>query len=242
MRRPGLQCRPSDPPHTGIRPVLELQDLEAWRDDRCLFGALSLSLPAGGVVQVGGANGVGKTTLLQLVAGLAPLSRGRVCWRGRDRDHDPAAFLRELLFLGHLPGIKAALTVAENLRFLAAARGLAPDDAAIAAALARVRLDGHEDSLAGHLSAGQKRRVALARLFTEPVPLWLLDEPFTAIDREGVAGLEGWIADHAEAGGLVMLTTHHALALRCPLQQLQLLPAYDDDADGDDACADGAPT
>lgn len=209
--------------------VLDLQDLEAWRDDRCLFRALSLTLRAGEVLRVAGPNGVGKTTLLQLIAGLAPLHAGDIRWRGQSRATDEQVFRQELLFLGHLPGLKAMLTVAENLQFLAALRGQPLSDDRLVAALARVRLQGYEDSPVAQLSAGQKRRVALARLFTERVPLWLLDEPFTAIDREGVADLEGWLADHAEAGGLVLLTTHHDLHLRCPLRQLDLQAPADEE-------------
>lgn len=210
--------------------VLELQDLEAWRDDRCLFRALSCTLRPGEVLRVAGANGAGKTTLLQIVAGLAPLQAGSLRWRDLARDDDEQAFRRELLFLGHLPGLKAMLTVAENLRFLAALRGQPLSDDRLVSALARVRLAGYDDSPVAQLSAGQKRRVALARLFTEDAPLWLLDEPFTAIDREGVAELEGWLADHAEAGGLVLLTTHHDLRLRCPLRQLDIQPPADEEA------------
>jgi len=219
--------------------VLDLHQLEVWRDDRCLFSGLSASLRPGDVLQVCGPNGAGKTTLLHLVAGLGGSWRGEVRWRGQARERDPEAFRRGLLFIGHLPGIKATLTVAENLRFLAACRGRAPDDAALAAALARVGLGGYEDCPCAQLSAGQRRRVALARLFTEPVPLWVLDEPFTAIDQQGVAALEGWIADHAAAGGMVLLTTHHALSLRCGLSQLALTPPPDDAGD-DDAGEDAA--
>lgn len=209
--------------------VLDLQDLEAWRDDRCLFRALSCTLRPGEVLRIAGPNGVGKTTLLQIVAGLAPLQAGGVRWRDLARDDDEQAFRRELLFLGHLPGLKAMLTVAENLRFLAALRGQPLSDDRLVSALARVRLAGYDDSPVAQLSAGQKRRVALARLFTEDAPLWILDEPFTAIDREGVAELEGWLADHAGAGGLVLLTTHHDLRLRCPLRQLDIQPPADDE-------------
>ena len=209
--------------------MLDLHQLEVWRDDRCLFSGLSATLRPGDVLQVCGPNGAGKTTLLHLVAGLGRASRGEIHWQEHPREHDAEDFQRNLLFLGHLPGIKAALTVAENLSFLAACRGLTLDDAVLAEALSRVGLAGYEDSPCGQLSAGQKRRVALARLFTEPVPLWILDEPFTAIDQQGVAELEGWIADHAARGGMVLLTTHHVLSLRCPLQRLPLSPP--DDAD-----------
>lgn len=200
--------------------MLQLQDLEAWRDDRCLFRQLSCTVSPGEVLRVAGPNGAGKTTLLQLVAGLSSLQGGRIGWQGVWCDEDSLPMRRDQLYLGHLPGIKAVLTVAENLRALAACAGRALTAQALSEALARVGLAGYEDTPAAWLSAGQKRRVALARLFTEPCRLWLLDEPFTAIDRDGVRDLEGWIADHAEAGGVVLLTTHHALSLRLPAREL----------------------
>lgn len=208
--------------------MLELRDLHAWRDDRCLFSHLSAVVHPGDVIQVTGANGVGKTTLLHGVAGLSDRHKGRIYWAGEAVSDSRDDYLRNLLFIGHLPGVKALLTVAENLQVLAQWRGITLSDATLAAALLKVSLSGYEDCPVAQLSAGQKRRVALARLFTEPVPLWILDEPFTAIDQAGVQELEGWIADHAAAGGMVLLTTHHVLNLRCPLRQLVLVPAHDD--------------
>lgn len=205
--------------------MLELQNLEAWRDDRCLYQALSLSLQPGQVGHIMGPNGVGKTTLLKQIAGLNAFMSGRVRWRDAQVSDDPQRFQQELLFLGHLAGLKSALTVAENLQALAACRGMVLSANQLEAALERVGLTGYDDVLVAQLSAGQKRRVALARLFTESPLLWLLDEPFTAIDQAGVAELEGWLADHAERGGMVLLTTHHRLSLRCPITPIELIPA-----------------
>lgn len=205
--------------------MLELQNLEAWRDDRCLYQALSFVLQPGQAAQVRGPNGVGKTTLLKQVAGLSSLMSGEIRWRRAAVTANRQAFQRDVLFLGHLAGIKSALTVAENLHALAACRGGPLGDDRLATALDRVGLSGYDDALVAQLSAGQKRRVALARLFTEAPPLWLLDEPFTAIDQAGVAELEGWLADHVEGGGMVMLTTHHRLDLRCPVLPVDLVAA-----------------
>jgi len=205
--------------------VLELQNLEAWRDDRCLYQALSLSLQPGQVGHIMGPNGVGKTTLLKQIAGLNAFMSGRVRWRDAQVSDDPQRYQQELLFLGHLAGLKSALTVAENLQALAVCRGMVLSANQLEAALERVGLTGYDDVLVAQLSAGQKRRVALARLFTESPLLWLLDEPFTAIDQAGVAELEGWLADHAERGGMVLLTTHHRLSLRCPITPIELIPA-----------------
>ena len=203
--------------------MLELQNLEAWRDDRCLYQALSFVLQPGQVAQVLGPNGVGKTTLLKQIAGLSSLMAGDVRWQNLSVAADRQRFQRDVLFLGHLAGIKSALTVTENLQMLAACRGEALSDDRLATALGRVGLSGYDDALVAQLSAGQKRRVALARLFTEAPVLWLLDEPFTAIDQAGVSELEGWLADHVEQGGMVMLTTHHRLNLRCPVLPVELV-------------------
>jgi heme exporter protein A len=205
--------------------VLELQNLDAWRDDRCLYQALSLTLRPGQVAQIMGPNGVGKTTLLKQIAGLSHFMSGDIRWKNQPVSADLQQFQRDVLFLGHLAGIKSALTVAENLNILAACRGRRLTVNRLDSALGQVGLRGYDDTPVAQLSAGQKRRVALARLFTEAPLLWLLDEPFTAIDQTGVCELEGWLADHAEQGGMVLLTTHHRLTLRCPVIPIELIPA-----------------
>lgn len=202
--------------------VLRVQGLTAWRDDRCLYREVTLALPAGAVMQIRGPNGAGKTTLLKHIAGLSGRRPHQVSWNGIDSYRDRDNFVKNTLYLGHLAGIKSALSVAENLTALAACRGLMLSADAIAEALHQVRLGGYAEIPCHQLSAGQLRRVALARLFTEPVPLWLLDEPFTAIDQAGVRELEGVLAAHSALGGVVLLTTHHALTLSCPLAYLDL--------------------
>lgn len=204
--------------------VLRVQGLSAWRDDRCLYRDVDLTLVAGTVIQIRGPNGAGKTTLIKHIAGLSGRRSGQVSWADTDSTEDCDAFKQNMLYLGHLPGVKSALTVAENLKALAACRAILLTDSAISEALLSVRLEGYGDMPCHQLSAGQLRRVALARLFTEPVPLWLLDEPFTAIDQTGVRELEGWLAVHSKQGGVVVLTTHHPLALNCPLHFLDLEP------------------
>lgn len=208
--------------------MLRVQGLTAWRDDRCLYRDVDLSLPAGTVMQIRGPNGAGKTTLLKHIAGLSGRRAGQVSWAYSDSHDDRDAFTQHMLYLGHLPGVKSALTVAENLQALAACRGIDLSAQTISQALTSVRLGGYDDMPCHQLSAGQLRRVALARLFTEPVPLWLLDEPFTAIDQAGVRELEGWLAAHSEQGGVVLLTTHHPLALKCPLQHFDLEPIIEE--------------
>ena len=202
--------------------MLDARQLQASRDDRVLFTGLDFRLAPGEVLQVAGPNGAGKTTLLAGIAGLFALDRGTLSWQGRPVDDDPAAFLRAMTWLGHQSGLKLMLTPRENLDWLSRLRGMAPDRAAVEAALETTGLYGYEDVPLARLSAGQRRRAALARLFVEQSPLWVLDEPFTAIDRQGVAELEGWLRAHAAAGGMVLLTTHHEFAPGFPVSRLDV--------------------
>lgn len=202
-------------------PLLELRDLYCERDDVPLFAPLSLALRGGELMQLEGANGVGKTTLLRCLCGLSSRYRGEMRWRGAALERHRTEFAAESIFLGHATGLKAALNCRENLLWWAGLRGL---DARgeVEAALERVGLAGYEDSPCYQLSAGQQRRVALARLFLARAPLWILDEPFTAIDRQGVKELEGWLTAQADAGGAVLLTTHQSLSLPRPLLKVPL--------------------
>jgi heme exporter protein A len=183
-------------------PLLSASGLALERGGRQLFRGLSVAVRPGQLVQVEGANGAGKTSLLRILAGLS-----RHGFDGRVTRSAP------LLFLGHQPAVKGLLTARENLRWHPAGEG-SHDDAAIEAALAAVGLYGYEDVPAHSLSAGQHRRVSLARLYLSTSPLWLLDEPFTAIDRDGVAALQALFVSHAERGGAVLFTSHQPLAVR----------------------------
>lgn len=192
-------------------PLLELRDVVCERDDQALFAPVSLTLRAGDVLQLEGPNGIGKTSLLRCLVGLSSRSQGDLLWRGRPLARERADFAADSLFLGHATGLKAALSARENLLWWAGVRGFGAP--AADSALAKVGLAGYEDSPCYQLSAGQQRRVALARLFLHPAALWILDEPFTAIDRHGAAELEGWLAAQAAGGGAVLLTTHQPLEL-----------------------------
>ncbi len=202
--------------------MLSLENLAVERGDFRLFEDLNLELPPGSLVQVVGPNGAGKTSLLAAVAGLLPMASGRVCWNHREVKLDRSIFAANFSYLGHAAGLKAALTPLENLQFLMALRDHQPSIKAVMQALAEIGLSGYEHTPLINLSAGQKRRVALARLSMEASPLWILDEPFTAIDRQGVVELEQQLHQHAEAGGMVLFTTHHEMTPNRLLQVLDL--------------------
>ncbi|MBJ2248481.1 cytochrome c biogenesis heme-transporting ATPase CcmA [Pseudomonas haemolytica] len=192
-------------------PLLEAVALACERDLRLLFEQLELRLAGGDMVQISGPNGSGKTSLLRLLAGLMQPTAGAVRLNGKPLHEQRSELARNLIWIGHAAGIKDVLTAEENLSWLSALHHPASRDA-IWQALAMVGLKGFEDVPCHTLSAGQQRRVALARLYLPGAPLWILDEPFTALDKQGVAQLEEHLAQHCEKGGLVVLTTHHTLA------------------------------
>jgi heme exporter protein A len=191
------------------------------RDERVLFSHLDFSIAAGEVLQVQGANGSGKTTLLRILCGLNPDYLGEIFWEGQDVQNIRETFNSHMFYLGHSPAINKTLTPLQNLRWYCASHGFS-DDAAILAALAELGLAGYENIPCHQMSAGQQRRVSLARLLLSQARLWILDEPFTALDKQGVVELEGRIAAKVQAGGAVILTTHHALQLNCPLRVINL--------------------
>jgi heme exporter protein A len=199
---------------------LTADNLQLWRGEQHVLRGVCLAAAGGQCLQVTGANGAGKTTLLRALCGLVPLEQGRVCWRGRDILEDPAWFHSELNYLGHDNGLKADLTVTENLHYAAALRRrVQPRE--IAAALGRVGVAEAGAQLLRHLSAGQRRRVALARLMLTGGSLWVLDEPGSNLDERGQALLAGLIEAHLGAGGAAVVATHRMLEL--PAAQLQSL-------------------
>ncbi|WP_210395709.1 cytochrome c biogenesis heme-transporting ATPase CcmA [Motiliproteus sediminis] len=202
-------------------PLLEANNLFCERDERVLFEQLSFTLNAGEILQVEGPNGSGKTTLLRILAGLSTAFEGELSWKGEPMSDVRDDFRASMLYFGHLPGVKATLTAEENLRWYCAVHPLTRIEG-VHEALAKVGLRGYEDVPCHSLSAGQNRRVSLARLYFSEAPLWVLDEPFTAIDKRGVAEKEALIAAHAAKGGSVILTTHHELAIRDNVRQLAL--------------------
>ncbi len=193
-------------------PLIQLEALSCERDERVLFSGLDLAVSAGDVIQIEGPNGSGKTTLLRVLTTTSADFSGEIRWLGQPLSRVRLDYLNNLLYIGHLPGIKKGLTPLENLRWFC---GLNQGHQRLSMeeALAAVGLAGYEDVPCFQLSAGQNRRVALARLYLTPARVWILDEPFTAIDKQGVANLEQLMAEHAAGGGCVVLTTHQELDL-----------------------------
>jgi len=196
----------------------EGRDLTCLRGARVVFADLSFAVPAGGALVLVGPNGSGKSSLLRLMAGLSRPFAGGLFWNGGPVTDEPDAHRTRLRYVGHLDAVKPALTAAENLAVWAGVAGTGGGVARDAAATALDRMGlGHLADVPGrYLSAGQKRRVNLARLLLAPAPLWLLDEPTTALDRASVARFAALIAEHREGGGMVVLSTHTDLDLSAP--------------------------
>ena len=192
---------------------LTVEHLQCIRDDRVLFDDLNFSLSAGQLLQIEGRNGSGKTSLLRILCGLTLPTEGTVSWKTQDIQNIKSNYWASLTYIGHANGIKADLTPLENL---AMARALAatPTSIDLATALEQVGLYGFEDIPTRTLSAGQQRRVALARLLVSYTPLWILDEPFTALDKTAIGLIEEWLDAHAKRGGAAILTSHHTV--NCP--------------------------
>ncbi|GAB0116801.1 heme ABC exporter ATP-binding protein CcmA [Acidisoma sp. 7E03] len=188
--------------------MLEARDLAAFRGTRLVFEGMSFALQPGEALILEGENGAGKTTLLRLLAGFVPMAAGTLLWQGAEAFEDRVAHGRRIGWLGHQDAVKPGLSVMENLeswgRGGAAARG---------AALEAVGLGDFAEVPGRMLSAGQRHRVAIARLLLAEAPLWLLDEPTTALDRASIARLGALLAEHRAAGGLVVAATHLDLPL-----------------------------
>lgn len=193
-------------------PLIELKQLACERDGRTLFSNLNYQARSGDIVQVLGPNGSGKTTLLRIITGISNDFEGELYWQGSPMAKASLDFHNHLLYIGHLPAIQRSLTAEENLRWFSGLdRG--HQQISISDALREVGLAGYDDVPCHQLSAGQLRRVALARLVLTPALLWILDEPFTAVDAKGVERLRSLIQEHASGGGVVILTTHQDPAI-----------------------------
>ncbi|MEZ5541592.1 MAG: cytochrome c biogenesis heme-transporting ATPase CcmA [Pseudomonadota bacterium] len=192
--------------------MLAARELECIRDDRTLFRDLDFRLEAGEALLLEGRNGSGKTSLLRILCGIRLPDAGMITWCGTDIARLGADYHQHTAYVGHRDGIKLDLTPLENL---AMARALGrPSDMTLSAALARVDLYGFEDVPTRNLSAGQQRRLALARLLVTDATLWILDEPFTSLDVHGIQVIEELLDAHTQAGGMIAVTSHHAVNLQ----------------------------
>lgn len=193
--------------------MLSAHGLTCVRGERQLFARLDLAVDAGEWLHVRGENGAGKTSLLRLLAGLSHPVEGEIRWCGKPIGHADSHYRQNLLFFGHHGALKEDLTARENLEFAAAMDGVELQEFHAMAALYRFGLKGREDLPVRVLSAGQKRRVMLARLATRNAKLWVLDEPFTALDVKAVDLLATLIGEHLAGGGMAVLTSHQTLPL-----------------------------
>ena len=191
--------------------MLEISNLACSRGDHLLFSDLNFSLSVGELLQVQGANGSGKTSLLRTLCGFMMPVAGEIRWRGQNIRELGDAFYAEMIYLGHLNAIKDELNALENLRISAGLAGCKVDDKQVIAALRRLGLRGRETLPVKVLSQGQRRRVALARLLLSNASLWILDEPLTALDVGAVGLMQELIGEHLENNGMVIYTTHQPL-------------------------------
>jgi len=191
-------------------PALNAQDLTCIRNDRTLFSGLSFKLGPSQALVLEGRNGSGKTSLLHILCGTRRPEQGHVSWGGENISELGSQYHADMAYLGHKDGVKHDLTLLENLS-IAKSLGNSDSSARPEQALAELELSGYEDVPAGNLSAGQRRRLALSRLLLSRAPLWILDEPFTSLDRHGIKIVEQLIGRHLSAGGMLAMTSHHAV-------------------------------
>lgn len=203
-------------------PLLSVENLAFERDDSCLFSGANFSVDGGDILQIEGANGSGKTTLLRLLTGSLQPSAGEISYLGQSLSQCRYNYLSDMLYIGHQPAVTLNLSAEENLRWMIATSAQS-NTLSIEEALTQVGLAGYSDIPCYALSAGQHRRVALARLLISEARLWYLDEPFTSIDKQGVAFLQSCLQQHRAKGGAVILSTHQDLALT-GLRKYKLLP------------------
>jgi heme exporter protein A len=195
---------------TQAQPQLEARAVHLWRGEKHLLRGVSFALSSGELLQVVGPNGVGKTSLLRCVAGLLPTESGEIVWRGRQLPAGTDDFHQQLAYLAHVNGLKSDLTALENLHYgVAVRRAVSTDE--LRDTLQQLQIAACADLPVRALSAGQKRRVALARVMLTRAALWILDEPITNLDAAGIALFESRIAEHMRSGGMILTAAHQLL-------------------------------
>lgn len=206
-----------------MNPGLELCNLQCCRGDRLLFDSLDAQTLPGQMLKVSGPNGAGKTSLLRMICGLLAPAEGKILWQGKTPSSMREEFGRQLVYIGHATATKDDLTALENLRISAVLGGTRISTDSGKAALTTVGLGRHIATPAGLLSQGQRRRLALARLAVSPASrLWVLDEPFTALDTAATQWLSALLLTHARQGGITVLTSHHDVPLDPAIRQIQV--------------------
>jgi heme exporter protein A len=196
-----------------IKPLFEARGLQCIRDDRVLFEDLSFRINLGEALVLEGRNGSGKTSLLRILCGIRLPESGEIHWDGADIFKLGPEYREHIAYLGHKDGHKPDLTPLENLR-IAQGLGKSKDDISLEEALDQVGLFGFEDVPTRNMSAGQQRRLAIARLLVTDAKLWILDEPFTSLDRAAIEHMERLFEEHLERGGMAAMTTHHRVGFR----------------------------
>lgn len=216
-------------------PLLEGRDLASLRGERLIFAHVDFTLAAGELLKLVGRNGAGKSTLMRMIAGLVTPFAGQVIWRGNPVRDDRDGFCADMIYAGHQDGLKTALTATENLELFARLRGATPGSAETA--LTAFGIGDLSGLPVRYMSAGQRRRVSLARLLVAPAQLWLLDEPLTALDTSAIEQLGAVVDAHRDDGGMVIAATHADLPGQ-PGKVLEIVPPdpfdtdlYDDDFD-----------
>jgi heme exporter protein A len=205
--------------------MLEVSHLKCVRGERPLFNGVGFRLGSGELLYLRGANGAGKTSMLRLLCGLSPAESGQILWDGVPIQELGELYRQDLFYLGHHNALQEALTVGENLAFYATLAGTRPSEVDIAHALARIGLRSCQGKLVRHLSQGQKRRVALSRLMLNRARLWVLDEPFVALDQAAITLLADLVAAHLAKGGLAVFTSHQEVAIGTAAPQILELGA-----------------
>jgi heme exporter protein A len=201
--------------------TFEARSLECIRDDRVLFDDLGFTINPGEALVLEGRNGSGKTSLLRIISGIRLPESGQVLWEGEDIFRLGPEFREHIAYLGHKDGSKHYLTPLENLR-IAQGLGKARDGIDLNEALDQVGLFGFEDVPTRNLSAGQQRRLAIARLLVTDARLWILDEPFTSLDRKGIEQMERLFEGHLARGGMAAMTTHHRIGFKDEVKLMRI--------------------